>query len=285
MYLLFDIGATKMRLGISSNGETIDKTEIVPTPGNFDKAMKLFSEIFTRISSGLEIKITAGGIRGVLNKTKDKLDRDALLTDWVKKPLGQKISEIVGSNVYLENDTAMVGMGEAVYGAGRGYKIVAYITVSSGVGGVRIVNKRIDASAFGFEPGHQLIDADVSLCPNCTSNLDNKPKGSLEGYVSGRSLERRLGKKPQEVTDKEVWDELAEFLAYGVNNTIVYWSPDIVILGGGMLGTPGISVEKVKEHVGYILKIFPEIPEIKKAELGDIGGLHGALVYLKQLAD
>jgi len=29
------------------------------------------------------------------------------------------------------------------------------------------------------------------------------------------------------------------------------------------------------------LKIFPKLPLIKKAELGDFGGLYGALAFLK----
>jgi len=32
-----------------------------------------------------------------------------------------------------------------------------------------------------------------------------------------------------------------------------------------------------------ILRIDPNLPDIKKAELGDSGGLYGALTYLKQI--
>ena len=34
----------------------------------------------------------------------------------------------------------MVGLGEAVHGAGRGNCIVMYMTISTGVGGARIVH-------------------------------------------------------------------------------------------------------------------------------------------------
>lgn len=280
MFLLFDIGATKMRVGISEDGETLGETEIEPTPKDFEEALDLFEKMYEQVTKGKKINSSAGGIRGVLNEKKDALKKDALLPEWVGEPLVQKLSEITGSTVYLENDTAMVGLGETVAGAGRGFKIVAYITISSGVGGVRIINKKIDANSFGFEPGHQIIDADVTICPECTSNLDGKAWGSLESYISGRSFERRFGKKPQDVDDKAVWDEISRLLAYGLNNTIVHWSPDVVVLGGGMMKSPGISVEAVKKHLKEILRIFPELPEIKKAELGDLGGLHGALAYL-----
>jgi hypothetical protein len=55
------------------------------------------------------------------------------------------------------------------------------------------------------------------------------------------------------------------------------------VLGGGMMQSSEISVEILKSNLKKILKIFTTHPEIKKAELGDLGGLHGALAYLKQI--
>ena len=44
----------------------------------------------------------------------------------------------------------------------------------------------------------------------------------------------------------------------------------------------GIKVANVSQHLHNILKIVPEIPELKQATLEDFGGLHGALALLKQ---
>jgi predicted NBD/HSP70 family sugar kinase len=149
------------------------------------------------------------------------------------------------------------------------------MTVSTGVGGVRIVDGEIDKSAMGFEPGHQIIDADGTLCPECKS-----VPGYLERYVSGSAIEMRHGKKAYEIDDPGVWDEAARFLAYGLNNTIVHWSPDVVILGGSVTGK--IPLDKVRVYLADILKIFPEPPLIRKAVLGDFGGLYGALHFLNE---
>lgn len=98
-----------------------------------------------------------------------------------------------------------------------------------------------------------------------------------------RHLKKKYGKKPYEITDKKIWDETAKILAYGLNNTIVHWSPDIIVLGGSMFKKIGIPVPRVRFHLKNILKIFPELPAVEKAELGDVGGLYGALVFLKHL--
>ena len=168
-----------------------------------------------------------------------------------------------------ENDSAIVGLGEAVYGAGKGARIVEYITVSTGVGGARFVDGKLDVSAQGFEMGHQYLGMG-----------ENAP--TLEKLISGTAITERFGKKPREIAkDDPVWEELAEILAYGVFNTIVTWSPHRIVIGGSMMNEIGIPVERVAFHLARINNIYPSVPEVVHASLGDNGGLWGALALLK----
>jgi hypothetical protein len=41
-----------------------------------------------------------------------------------------------------------------------------------------------------------------------------------------------------------------------------------------------INLDIVKKYAGEYVKVFPNIPPIKKAELGEESGLYGALAYL-----
>lgn len=279
MYLLFDIGGTNMRLTVSRDGETFDTPLIRKTPSNFEEGMNEFNLMFQSLSIE-DLKKSAGGIRGVLDKKEGRLLNDYHLVNWIAKPLRKSIEEITGGEVFLENDTAMVGLGEATRGVGKDYEIVGYMTISTGVGGSRIVRKQIDVSRYGFEPGHMVVDSDFSLSPQSGTTMDSP--GNLEALISGTAIERRFGKKPYEIEDVAVWDDVAKITAYGINNLIVHWSPDIIILGGGMMKKPGIPVEKVQSHLRDILKIYPDIPPIRVSNLGDFGGIHGALEYLKE---
>ena len=104
----------------------------------------------------------------------------------------------------------------------------------------------------------------------------------MESYVSGAAVKAKYGKEPYEIKDKAVFEKLAKVLAYGLNNTIVHWSPDIVVLGGPMItGNPAISIKSIQKHLSDILRIFPIPPVIKKAELDDVGGLYVALALLQ----
>ncbi len=277
MYILFDIGGTKMRVSGSMDLKSFSEPVIAATPVDYKDGIRLFKDIVKEVSNGEKIDAISGGIAGPFSKSKSSLVGSPNLGDWIGKPLKEDIENEFGVHVYIENDSAIVALGEAVNGAGAGHRIVAYITVSTGVGGARIVDGKIDEKSVGFEPGHQVIDADKSMCSDC----DNIYLGN---YISGKGIKNRFNLDPVEIKDEKFWnEELPKYLAYGLNNTIVHWSPDVVVLGGSMItGNPSISVEGTKKYLNNILKIFPNMPEIKMATLGDIGGVHGAMIYAKQ---
>jgi fructokinase len=169
----------------------------------------------------------------------------------------------------------MVGLGEATHGAGKDKYIVAYITVSTGIGGCRIENEHITANAMGFEPGHQIIDIDGSVC-GCNGN------GHLEGIVSGAAFQRIHGKPAKDIEDPAIWEKAARDLATGLHNVLVFWSPDCIILGGSLMKR--LPLDLVREHLIRITTVFRKPPPIRLSALEDTGGLIGSLVYLKKQA-
>jgi len=275
MFLVLDIGATKMRIGASKDGVSLGDFQIVDTPESFDEGISTIARCAREVTHGEKIEGVAGGISGPMNPERTGLAGSMNLPDWSWKPFSEKVQGLFGSQVYVENDTAIVGLGEAVVGSGRGSGIVAYVTISTGVGGVRVVNGAIDRNVLGFEPGHQIVEAGGLPC-SCGK------LGHLEGYISGRSLEKKYGVKPVEITNPEIWDQVAKYLAIGLNNIIVHWSPSVVVLGGSMMKEKGIPMELVDKYLNETCTIFPHLPEIRLGMLGDVGGLHGALVYLRQ---
>ncbi len=280
MNIVCDIGGTNMRIARSDDGHTFSEPVIVSTPKDFDAGMQAFKEAVDALCKGEKPEGLAGGIAGTFSADRSVLLSAPNLPGWIGKPIRRALEEIVACPVHLENDTAMVGLGEAVVGAGKDASIVVYMTISTGVGGVRLVNGKIDVSAMGFEPGHQIIDAGGRLRENsvCGQGTD------FEGMVSGTSITARYGKKPFEITDEAFWDDMARVAAYGVNNTIVHWSPDVVVLGGSMMKKIGIKAERVQENLKGILHVFPKHPRIIHSSLGDLGGLHGSLAYLRSLS-
>ncbi len=277
-YIVFDIGGTKTRVGLSEDLETIAELKSFATPKNFDEGVAKMVETVKSFKSKSKAKIIAGagGVRGLLMEDKSGMENDNVLTGWARKPLTKELTKHLNAPFYLENDTALAGLGEATYGAGKGVDIVVYHTISTGVGGVKIEYGQIDISSFGFEPGHQVLDIDRTI-------LGEDITPTLENLVSGSGLEARMGVKPYEIPQRDmIWEELAEYLAQGLRNSILYWSPDMIILGGSMiLGDPKIPLESIRKYTVAALDGFVTCPFITTAELSDNPGLYGAMAYLK----
>lgn len=277
MHILFDIGGTKTRIAFSSDLHTFEPAIKFDTPTQYFDGLKAISEAITKAAQGRKIQTIAGGIRGPLNHEKTGIVSETVLRDWVGRNITKDLNDTFHVPVYLENDTALVGLGEVVFGAGKGYDIVAYHTVSTGVGGARFVHGKLDIVSVGFEPGHQTLDIDRTI-------LGHHTLPTLENLVSGTALQKRRGVKPYEISqDDAVWDELASYLAHGLKNTIVYWSPHAIVLGGSMIvGDPRITLESIISHTKSVLGDLLPCPVIVDASLKDEGGLYGAMALILQ---
>ncbi len=269
MYLLFDIGGTQMRFAVSKDGKEISEVKKIPTIQNFQEALPVIRDTIFSLTNGEKIEAAVGGAPGPFDSTKSFLINAPHLTDWINKPMKETLEKILGCNVYLENDAGLAALGEATYGAGKDNSIVAFIGIGTGVGGAKIVDKKLDKTTIGFEPGHHIIkfeDGDVHY---------------FEELVSGAGIKKLYGKTPSEINDPTIWEEIEKIIAFGLNNVAVFWSPEIIVLGGGIVLTNKISIEKIQFHLDSILRIYPTKPKIVRTKLDDMSGLYGALAYLE----
>lgn len=275
-YVLFDIGGTKTRVAISEDLETFGDVETFKTPNDFQKGMEQFQAAVRKLTDK-KITAVAGGIRGRLLEDRTGIENDTVLTKWAGKSIAKKLQEFSDAPLYLENDSTAAAIGEALYGGGRESRIVAYHTISTGVGGSKVVDGKVQETSSGFEPGHQILDIDRTI-------LGEDITPTLENLVSGTAVAERFGVKAYEIPQSDiVWDELAEYLAQGLRNTILYWSPDAIVLGGSMIvGDPAISVDAIRKYTVAAIDDFVDTPLIVKAELGDHAGLYGGMGILKQ---
>ena len=260
MILLFDIGGTKTRLATSDDGHTFSDPLIFSTPVDYDEAISTITSRALDCVGGRSVSQACGGIRAYERHT-GCMRVHPNFPLWTGQNIRSSLERAFQTDVYIENDSALVALGEAVAGAGKGHRIVAYLTISTGVGGARIVGGHIDENSYGFEPGHQIIDG----------------VRTLEELISGATIEKKYNRHPREIGDTAIWQELARYLALGINNTIVHWSPDVVVLGGSMMNEIGIPLTAVRDQLAITLKVFAVHPPLEHAMLGDQGGLHGAL--------
>jgi fructokinase len=166
---------------------------------------------------------------------------------------GWRDTDVVGAlrsalDVPVGWDTDVTGaaLGEHRWGAGQGVQNLVYLTVGTGIGGGALVNGRPVHGLPHPEMGHLLVpplDGDTfqGVCPyhgRC-----------LEGMASGPALERRLGRRGEDTSwNDPVWEMEAYYLAAGLHDIGYVLSPERIILGGGVGGTPRL-LERVRKHV------------------------------------
>ncbi len=267
MKLLFDIGGTQTRMALTSDGKTLSDFFSFDTPVGFDDGMKAITDYAKKNNNVIDGVF--GGFPGNFDKTSGNILYAPNLPDWVGKPLKKHLSVALQTEVLLQNDAALAGLGEAVFGAGRGYEIVAFITISTGVGGARVVNQKIDPVAIGSEPGYQIVASNNGIFHY------------LENLIGGKSILNRFKVKPEDLENDYFWNQFAEHLAIGLTNLTVFWSPQVIVIGGGVGLSDKLPLVNIETLLHKYIKIFPAIPRLVKAELQDKAGLMGALALIE----
>ena len=271
MYFACDIGGTQTRIAASTDCHKFDDPIIEETPQNPADGLRLIIDTINLLvqkydPKNKKIDAIVLGIAGVLNEEHSFLLKSPNLNTWERIPIKEKLEKELNTKVHIEKDTDIVGLGEALSGAGRGVEICVYISISTGIGGVKIVNGKFEKNRYGFEPGFQI--------------LNNETGENWQDLSSGTAVQKKYQMHPKDVAKTENWNIVENNVAVGLNNSIVHWSPDVVVVGGAM--SKDFDADSLTQKVQSIMRIHPTIPEIKIAELGSIGGVYGGFAFLRQ---
>ena len=192
--------------------------------------------------------------------------------------------------VAVENDVNAAALGEAWFGAGRGYPDFLCLTYGTGVGGAIVAGGRIYGGADGVagEMGHILTHPDGLPCAcgqrGCyeqyasMSALLRSAQSSFPQIHNGRELFEKLPEQPELAQIVAAW-ELE--LVYGLVSLVHIFNPSLVVLGGGVMGQKSVLQ-------GIRTLLYPRVMnsyrgvEIAGAQLGNHAGLYGAFTLARQ---
>jgi predicted NBD/HSP70 family sugar kinase len=275
MFLSIDIGGSFTRIALSADGNKIDEKLKYPTPKKYDDGIDLLEEKIEEITEGKTPKAISVAAASPINYIKGTLIRPPNLPNWLGHSLQKELELRIRTKVYLENDGMLGGLGEA--SKRKKSKILGFITLSTGVGGVRIVDGKIDRHSLPSEPGHQILDPNGRYWPGCGQ------KGCFESLCSGKAFEMTYGVKPEFCEDYRIWEEHAENCAQGLVNVITLWTPDTLVIGGSLIKAGPKFTGPLVENTKNLLKIY-SAPKIEFSKMGDDNVLLGGLIQLKQKA-
>lgn len=242
-----------------------------------------------------EIEGVGLGTPGIVDETnRIVLGGAENIVGWENLDVASLLEKEIHLPVVVGNDANLMGLGETKYGAGRGCTHVVFLTVGTGIGGAVIINGELfnGYANRGTELGHVPLIATGERCA-CGA------VGCLEHYASTAALVRRFTTLAQEQNlnfDSEINGELIVrlyhekyplavhclnehfyYLGRGVAGFINIFSPQRIVIGGGVAESGAFYIEKIKEVVKEnVITDCALNTEIVAAELGNKAGLIGA---------
>ena len=188
--------------------------------------------------------------------------------------------------VIFDTDVNGAALGEYLHGAGKGACSLTYVTIGTGIGGGTIIDGRVLHGAGHPELGHAYPrrganDRDFAgVCPfhgDC-----------LEGLASGPAISARWGATLSDLPqDHEAHETVAGYLAQMCHGIFAAVAVETIILGGGVMNTPGLLDRIVRRARDIDRGYFParDRQRIVKPALAGRSGLVGSMALAVMAAD
>jgi predicted NBD/HSP70 family sugar kinase len=290
--LVVDIGGTSLKFGFSVEGRPQDDIRLFPSTllcqGDcIDTLAALTGGVIK--GAGLVPDVIVSTVPGFIDRDHDRVLFAANLPVLNGRRLATEWSQAVRIPVLLERDSILSLMGEGVAGAARGAGSVLGVFFGTGVGAAFLENNRpfrgagwaLEIGQMPFGNGRQKWD---------TSRLD-----CLEAYVSGRVLEiiastHHLATEDIFIareTNERLARDLDTFLedqATAVVTGVAMFSPELVVLGGGLCAMRGFPKDRLATLIEERSLFAHGVcrPEVRWATRGWKSVLYGAHLLSSQ---
>ena len=263
-YIGVDLGGTNVRAAIVDEDGKVLIQKKSPSYAQEGKE-KVMDTIINLIKSLPDYESCSGIGVGVPGPCDEKTGSMVLATNlpgFEGYSIANKLEETFHMPSFIDNDANVAALAEALVGAGKGKKVVYYVTLSTGIGGGLVINGECISGKHGFtgEIANIIIDRN-------RSKVNYLAVGAIENEASGTAITRKANEKASkkykhagevfedahngDLIAKEIVDNVARDLAQLFATIACVCDPDIFILGGGMMQSSDLFlpsvIEKFKE--------------------------------------
>jgi polyphosphate glucokinase len=162
---------------------------------------------------------------------------------WIGTNVAQLFSEVTGCPVHVVNDADAAGLAEITFGAGKGVRgVVMMVTIGTGLGSALFIDGKLVPNT---ELGHIEVECDEA-----------------------ESIASDVVRKKEELS----WKKWAKRLDKYLNTLESLFSPDLMILGGGV-------VKKQENFIPLLNLRTRVIPAVMGNDAGIIGAALAAMAH------
>lgn len=318
VWIGFDLGGTKMLATVFDTDFKALGRERKKTKGH-EGADTVIKRIIETIKDALaaaerDEKQIAGigiGCPGPID-TKRGVVLEAPNLGWRNVEIRKILKNEFKTDVAVCNDVDAGVYGEYRFGSGKGAECLVGIFPGTGVGGGCVYQGKIFQGRLRscMEIGHIPICSDTAMdgagntgsVESVASRLAiaaaiaqasfrgqipslNKKVGTSLGNIRSSVIAEAIGQ--DDGTVKKIVQQAGEHLCSAIVTLIHLMSPDIIVLGGGLVeAMPEFFLEMTQHRVGKrILASYADTYEIRVAKLGDDAAVMGAAAWAKQLIE
>lgn len=263
-----DIGGTKMLVAeVRENGQIINIKRYPTGKLGREEILKgMVQGVYAYESeigweNGKRPKRMGTGINGLIDPVKgvwkkhNESDREIAVTEFIEKELGVKC--------YADNDVKATVIAENKFGAGIGCRDMVYINLGTGLSAGIIANGKLIRGSDGFagEIGFMNLTGGEGVCAELRVSgmgMSHQTKALLERYPESMLRNRAGGiVRGQDVFEMaeqgdemacHILDEMVKMTGLVISNLTCVLSPEVVILGGGLITDNGI-LERITGEV------------------------------------
>ena len=290
-YIGVDLGGTNVRAAIVDEKGNVLVQKKSPSYAQEGKE-KVMDTIINLIKSLPDYESCSGIGVGVPGPCDEKTGSMVLATNlpgFEGYSIANKLEETFHMPSFIDNDANVAALAEALVGAGKGKKVVYYVTLSTGIGGGLVINGECISGKHGFtgEIANIIIDRN-------RSKVNYLAVGAIENEASGTAITRKANEKASkkykhagEVFEdahngdpvaKEIVDNVARDLAQLFATIACVCDPDIFILGGGMMQSSDLFLPSVIEKFKEISHTQLHDDEFVLASLEEPGVIGAAML-------
>ncbi len=306
-----DVGGTKIAAGVVDAVGRITGQVKIPTDAR--NATTILDSIEQAVRASLEaaglnssqIKGIGLGIPGVVDPVAG-VGMESANLGWHNVPVQALLEERLEVTCYIENDVGAGALGESLYGAGRGFESMVYLSLGTGVAARAIIKGNLYRGTHGVagEIGHISMGAGDRACrcggKDCLEAWASGPAiaaQAQEAVQAGKgSLLIELVGTAQEITAETVFEAASKGdrvafdivtlagrnLAQAVFILAALYDTQAVVLGGGLVQGRDELVKAIRAGMEYQLKQSPlfgpvlEGMPVRVSELKNGGPVLGA---------
>ena len=291
MQIGIDLGATKIEYVLLDNNDKEIIRNRMPTPNNYDDTLLSIISIVKDLERKNNEKLNLGICHpGATDKTTG-LIKNAHNSQWLNnKNIVKDLKKKINNNIYSENDANCFCLSEAYDGSASHYETVFGVILGSGCGGGFVINKKIISGTNSLGGEWSLNQMPESSNVNLKSDKKLDFSNRIEGYLSGKSIEKNYEKKFKvKLSAKEIFynyrnkdinacdfiNNYKDKLARSLVIIITTVDPDAIVFGGGLSN----EIDFLEELKNIISNLINE-PNLKTVFLkplyGDASGVRGA---------